>query len=202
MLWQTFRFVEQGWECRAQVFVGDIDGRIDATPFLVNFCLSEDGRYCPGTAGIEPHPNCTQSGEKLAEEYQPLIVLTMSVCFQALAFMNMNTKSVQIVDNPPSRQVRRHAERKGVKQPVTFKTILIRGTQNRVRPHERGDGTRKFAMHIVRGHRIRGTEERPLFGKPWGVGTFWVESHTRGKAEHGTIINTYKVEVPQAEASS
>lgn len=51
----------------------------------------------------------------------------------------------------------------------------------------------KKAMHICRGHFVRYSEERPLFGKH--SGTFWKPAHVRGSAEHGIVDKDYELKL-------
>jgi hypothetical protein len=52
------------------------------------------------------------------------------------------------------------------------------------------------AMHICRGHRATYTAEKPMFGNPKLVGTFWVPAHVKGSAKNGTVIKDYRVKAP------
>jgi hypothetical protein len=46
---------------------------------------------------------------------------------------------------------------------------------------------------MVRAHPITFSADKPAFGKPWGVGTFIVPSHTRGRKEIGEVAKEYEV---------
>src|SRR3990167_3444505 len=55
----------------------------------------------------------------------------------------------------------------------------------------------KKALHIVRGHPVTYTKEKPLFGKY--SGTFWKPAHARGSIEQGAVLKDYKVNAPQSK---
>jgi hypothetical protein len=52
---------------------------------------------------------------------------------------------------------------------------------------------RSMPAHTVHGHYVRYSAERPMLGKPWGVGTFWVPAHTRGSKAVGQADKDYKL---------
>lgn len=77
---------------------------------------------------------------------------------------------------------------------IVFKTICINPFRNK----SEGKALNTVAYelqrsHIVRGHSVTYTADKPLFGKPWGVGTFWVPMHFRGNKKHGEVRKNYKV---------
>lgn len=48
---------------------------------------------------------------------------------------------------------------------------------------------------LVRGHFTTYTPERPLFGKPWGAGTFWIGPHVAGNPDFGLVIKDYHIDL-------
>lgn len=59
---------------------------------------------------------------------------------------------------------------------------------------ELGEMTR---AHLVRGHFATFTEDAPAFGKPWGVGRFWIPPHVRGDETKGVVEKDYVLEKAQ-----
>lgn len=115
---------------------------------------------------------------------------------QALMFLSMHSKCVQIEDVAPSRQIRRCAERTGGYLPVTFKVLVIRGIGSKNHKGSDGETIGNTRWHICRGHRRKYTSDAPLFGKSWGVGTFWTPKHFRGDVKNGVVDKVYEVAVP------
>ena len=56
---------------------------------------------------------------------------------------------------------------------------------------EFGEMTR---AHLVRGHFATFTEDAPAFGKPWGIGRFWIPPHIRGDESKGIVEKEYVLE--------
>jgi hypothetical protein len=105
----------------------------------------------------------------------------------------LHCKNIELSDlPPPSRQIRRLAERKGM-EIVRYKTLVIEPFKKQVRHEARQAGESEIhrALHICRGHFREYSEERPLFGKY--AGRFWVPMHARGSKEHGEVRKDYKV---------
>jgi len=93
------------------------------------------------------------------------LTTSLGFCIVAISFLNMHRNSVRVASNPPSRQQRRHAQRKGTKPPPDFKTILVRGMGKSYGKGNGGKGDGKpYALHIVRGHMLTVTQSAPLFG--------------------------------------
>lgn len=113
-------------------------------------------------------------------------------------FAFTHCKNVSIVEQLPSRQERRQAQKRGY-TPVRYRTVVIDPTKQRStnenplpaasedKPHRR--------IHLARGHFAHYTEDKPLFGKY--TGTFWRPAHVRGSAEVGTVYKDYKVKPPK-----
>lgn len=113
-----------------------------------------------------------------------------------LATLNfLNCKNVETMDNPPSRQVRRHCERTGEPLPVTYKTLIIHPNMRRRREvQESGGFTMERALHIVRGHFKDYRQGRGL-GKNGGHGLWWWSPTVRGTSKERAIVKDYQVAV-------
>ena len=183
-MWATRRS-GSGWEATVISFAGPADIHL-AMPVETQIHLEVDGNgRITSLTVAEPAPSI--GGETQREELEA--ALNMLFCsVTALSFLNMHKKSVTVQTHTPSRQVRHQAQRKGQRVPPAFKTILVRG-MGPSRPHgqKRPSGDNPFSLHIVRGHMIRAMVGKPLFGKPWGVGTFWVPSFMRGDIKNGDL---------------
>lgn len=116
----------------------------------------------------------------------------------------MHVKNVTLEDYDPnkhiSRQVRRARERKGLGPLIEYKILHIKpyGRQPKRPTAGRKTGI-KQAVHTTRGHFKTFTPDRPAFGKPWGVGTFWVGPHVRGNPEFGLVMKDYHIEIDEAD---
>ena len=105
----------------------------------------------------------------------------------------LHCKNVEVVDRPPSRQVRRAAERKG-KKAITYKTLDIELFKAQVRQETQpGENQIARALHICRGHFKTFTDKAPLMGQH--VGTYWWGAHLRGSKANGEVKKDYKVVV-------
>lgn len=113
-----------------------------------------------------------------------------------LATLNfMNCRNVEIVDNPPSRQVRRRCEQKGEPLPVTYKTLVIRpNLRRRKEIQQTGGFAQERALHIVRGHFKDYTKGRGL-GRGGGHGVWWWSPAVRGTSTTRAVVKDYEVEV-------
>lgn len=112
-----------------------------------------------------------------------------------LAVGFMNCKNVLLSKVEPDARLNRLRKKAGLKPFLRYHTINIE-PMKRVLKAEGGietEGLRK-ALHIVRGHFMRYTPERPLFGKH--AGTFWAPSHVRGSLKEGVVVSDYRVNPP------
>lgn len=115
----------------------------------------------------------------------------------------MHVKNVTLEDYDPnehiSRQVRRARERKGRGPLIKYKILYINpyGRQPKKLATGRKTGI-KQAVHTTRGHFKTFTQDKPAFGKPWGVGTFWVGPHIRGNPEFGLVMKDYHIEIDES----
>lgn len=125
----------------------------------------------------------------LSEREMDKMLSWSAVALHAMCFAHC--KNVHIVDQKPSRQMLRAAERTG-KPTITFKTLDIDPVKKVLRD-EGGVETHGLAcaMHICRGHFAHYTEDKPLFGR--FTGTFYRPMHTRGSLKAGVVIKDYNV---------
>jgi hypothetical protein len=77
---------------------------------------------------------------------------------------------------------------------VIYKTLKIPGV---TKQYADAGGTSGVEMraHICRGHFATYTADKPLFGRPDGIGKFWHPAHVRGNAKHGAVVKDYEVSV-------
>jgi len=141
-----------------------------------------------------PIENPTPEQQKVGRE----TILTMAEWFLA-AMSFCHCRNVRIEKVPISRQVRRHAERKG--EPIIEHHHLVIEPMRQVLIkegglHEHGDLAR--AMHICRGHFVHYGEKfgkGKLFGKY--EGQFWLPQHVRGSLDKGVITKDYAICLPK-----
>lgn len=116
-------------------------------------------------------------------------------CIGLTALQFLNCKNVEVLDNPPSRQQRRAAERANQKPPVTYKTLVIHPMSRKRVTVKNPDGSARHgvSLHIVRGH-LRDYRQGAGLGRNHAHGLFWCEPHLRGSEEHGRVEKDYEVE--------
>lgn len=127
----------------------------------------------------------------LDEAVEPSLCSSVLVhCASAFAFAHC--KNVELIDctkehGPDSKFCRR----KRVPS-VVYKTLKIPGMTSH---YVRGDGHSGVEMrsHICRGHFATYTADKPLFGRPDGIGKFWHPAHVRGNARHGAVVKDYEI---------
>jgi len=191
---------EGGWEWRVEMM-----GRDDE---LQDFLLPR-GRGCGTQTARTDQQGNPLPGSLACSDGQSLWTPAL-VGLIAISFLNLHPNSVQIVANPPSRQLRRHAQRQGTVPPPTFKMILIRGMKPRGSANGPSSSAGGYSLHLVKGYMMTVLPTKPLFGcalclsgeghKPdrrrSHVGTFWIEGHTRGDISQGDTTKTpFKVKV-------
>ena len=182
-MWTT-RKEASGWTARAISYASPSENSL-AIPmhFAINLEIDETGKIV--RCVIAEYPSRPEVPLQDEENFSKRMIFT---CIAALGFLNMHKNSVTVQTNSPSRQVTRQAQRNGQRVPPTYKTILVRGIQqSRARGPKGPNVESTMSLHIVRGHMVRTTAAKPLFGKPWGVGTFWVPSHTKGDIRNGDL---------------
>lgn len=108
------------------------------------------------------------------------------MCLGLLNCKNVKTKMVE----PTSKQ-RKKLKRTG-SPVIRMHTLIIHPFGKR---YGSGSGTEaKLPWHMCRGHFKTFTEEKPLLGKPWGVGTWWWNPTVRGSKQRGQVHKDYLVE--------
>ena len=129
-----------------------------------------------------------------AEQFEAAVGRHGAIALAAVQFMNC--KNVEVLDNPPSRQQRRAAERERKPVPATYKTLLIHplGKPRRVIRHGAGEVVAGVSLHICRGH-FKDFREGPGLGKAHVHGVWWWSPMVRGTSERGTVVKDYAIEV-------
>jgi len=112
-----------------------------------------------------------------------------------LAISFMHCKNVNVTEEAPSRNARRHWDRLGHAPLIHYRVLDIEPMRHTLRTEGRADevGLRK-ALHICRGHFATYSEARPLFGHL--AGTFWKPAHVRGSLSSGAVVKDYSVPAP------
>jgi len=128
------------------------------------------------------------------EEFESSICRHGSIALAAVQFMNC--KNVEVLDNPPSRQQRRAAERERKPVPATYKTLLIHplGKPRRVVRQGAGEVVAGVSLHICRGH-FKDFRVGPGLGRAHVHGVWWWSPMVRGTSERGTVVKDYAIEV-------
>lgn len=141
-----------------------------------------------------------ESGAKtwFEEEAKEIIYLSK------IAIKLMHVKNVTLEEYDPnehiSRQVRRARERKGLGPLIKYKILHIKPYGRQPRKPASGNKTGvKQAVHTTRGHFKTFTADKPAFGKPWGVGTFWVGPFVSGNPEFGLVLKDYHIEINESD---
>lgn len=128
-----------------------------------------------------------------AEEFEAQTARHGSIALAAVQFMNC--RNVEILDNPPTRQQRRAAEREGRKPDVTYKTLVIHPMGQKRRVVRQADGTAALgvSLHIVRGHFKNYTGGSGL-GRAHVHGVYWWSPQVRGSSDAGRVEKDYEVQ--------
>lgn len=121
-------------------------------------------------------------------------VVAAEAVIVAMASVNfMNCRNVEIVDNPPTRQQRRHAERMRERPPVTYKTLVIHPIGKRRLRTSAVAGDDSVSLHICRGH-FKDYRKGEGLGRWHRHGLWWWSAQVRGTAEHGRVVKDYSVD--------
>lgn len=127
---------------------------------------------------------------ELSKEQNSLIANLILALF-TLAFLNC--RNVVLVDCDPNREASSEYQRNFGKPLTKFKTIALKPIGKRYESTDPKEYQGLMPEHLRMGGWMHFTEERPAFGKPWGVGTFWRPPTVVGEAKNGTVIKDYKV---------
>jgi hypothetical protein len=144
---------------------------------------------------IEPDEllNLVNTQEKGAEwatnEFSKAFGRHGAICLATIQFMNC--RNVEIINNKPTRQQIRNAERQGKRPPVTYKTLRILPFRKVAKPTGTHSGT-EMSLHICRGH-FKNFKAGPGLGKFHAHGLWWWHPQVRGKEEQGRVIKDYEV---------
>lgn len=112
----------------------------------------------------------------------------------AISLMHCKNVVIKDVEHPPKLQ--RARQKRGKSPLVNYKVLDIKPFHEMVRRKTgRSDTGPGKAIHIMRGHFKTYTPEKPLMGRH--VGTYFWESHVRGKKERGVVVKDYSVEAPE-----
>jgi len=118
----------------------------------------------------------------------------------AFAILLMSCKNITYEDYDPmkhiSRQQLRDRERKGKRPFLKYQILHIKPFKARtIERRPESESKRHVAAHRTRGHFKTFTPEHPAFGKPWGVGTFYVFDFVSGDLNLGLNVNDYHIEL-------
>lgn len=121
---------------------------------------------------------------------EAIVTEVLVIVLATLQFMNC--KNVEVVDNAPTRQQRRAAERRGKKPPVTYKTLVIHPIGKRRAHREAAQSGAEYALHICRGH-FKDFRSGPGLGKWHRHGLWWWSPQVRGRETEGRTVKDYEV---------
>ncbi len=141
-------------------------------------------------SSIEETDAITQAGVKL-EDLQNSFSKHGAIALATLQFLNC--RNVEVMDNQPTRQQRRAAERQGERPPVTYKTLVIHPLGRRSGVNLGGTHA-EAALHICRGH-FKDYRGGQGLGRWHRHGLWWWSPQVRGSAECGRVEKDYDVEV-------
>lgn len=162
----------------------------------VVFLVKTNGEYASHYASIMPDMDELLSSQAQKDEllYSQLNFAVIPI---SMAIGFLNCPSVRVITNKLSRPQRRLAEREGDKPLLEFHTLDIEPFRKvlRFEGHSGLQGNKK-ALHACRGYFRVYTEERPLFGVPGLIGTYWTPPTIKGTAERGEIDKSYRIILP------
>jgi hypothetical protein len=201
------------WFCAMMLWVpvlAEPGGRMNGGRPLSSLILplGEDGRPMKTTndstpiilQGISLPPSHEIDTEEGQQAYMEAVKETTLGLVQPLllgvSFMHM--KDVVLYDLWRSPKERKAVRRVTGDGPEYFRTVVIDPDMDvEVRSKQgRGIGAAR-AMHLVRGHFVTYTEERPM-GRNKIVGTFWRGAHFRGDRARGLVKKDYEVNPPKS----
>lgn len=106
----------------------------------------------------------------------------------------LGVRNIQAPEEPESRQLRRHRERRGEPR-FSFRVLRLDPRLASLPGRDPGESGLERALHLVRGH-FADHRELGLFGRSEFRGMFWRPAHLRGSAEAGRIRKDYSLERP------
>lgn len=143
---------------------------------------------------FDENGNCSGINASNDEDGINAALAEMAVSKALIGLSFAHCKNVELVDctkehGPDEKFCRRQ------KVPsVIYKTLKIPGITKRYADGGGHSGA-EMRSHICRGHFATYTADKPLFGRPDGVGKFWHPAHVRGNAKHGAVVKDYEVVV-------
>ena len=114
-----------------------------------------------------------------------------------LAVAWMNCRNLNLVEVQPSERLARKRKRRNAFVGLSYNRIEI-AAQHR-KHWEQSSGVSHTQWHSVRGHLATYNNDKPMFGIPGRVGTFWRPAHARGDKALGKINHEYYVTAEVAE---
>jgi hypothetical protein len=169
---------------------------------LFGFAMDERGHFIRMGEGFfvvaNAHANTINPTTEQQWATQHLIINTAWQVAYFNSMLHVRNVIAQRHEIPERLNAARRKRERGVLH--DFHTLHI-VTPAQARAHARGERVdfAQMRAHTVRGFYRTYTEERPMLGKPWGHGTFWVPAFTRGNKELGTAAKEYRVS-PRKEA--
>jgi hypothetical protein len=126
------------------------------------------------------------------------------VNFLAFTLQLLSCKNITYEDYDPNkhimRQRRRQRERQGFRPFLKYQILHIKPLKARkIKRRSDTDPQRHVAAHRVRGHFKEFSAEHPAFGKPWGVGRFFVADFWSGDINLGLNLSDYHIEIEAEE---
>lgn len=159
---------------------------------LVTTCWTVNGE-----GGIHGDPNIYVmgkapdiSGSMGRDEFNHLSYILTHTILEALLILNC--KNVNLESHPVKPRIERIGNKNVAKSEYGWKhhTLVVHPTSSKGEPVDLG-GTKELPLHMVRGHFVTYTKERPLFGRV--VGTFYRTPHFRGDASKGVVTKDYRI---------
>ena len=109
----------------------------------------------------------------------------------------MNCKNIEYQEYSPVSKAER-TRKSADPTRLSYKILHINPmTRHKVTKASQSRSDAHVPAHTVRGHFINGTTEKPLFGKPWGVGRFWVGPFVCGNPKYGLVIKDYHIDLSE-----
>jgi hypothetical protein len=158
------------------VFVLDGQGRV----------LREPRPYIQG--GPIDDPSVLPPQDEISRTNQLAFVPALTISF-------LHCKNVKLIPDSPEPKLAKAYQKRHGRPLVRFHTLEIEPMKQTLRREGRSAQTGlRRALHICRGHFADYTEGRGLFGKHHG--TYWIDSHVRGRVTEGVVVKDYSVDRP------
>jgi hypothetical protein len=118
----------------------------------------------------------------------------------------LNSKNVELIDNPPPPALSRAHQKKTGEPLVTYKTIKVnpvRTVKHLSDPDAQqvpnNSQSMPLPLHITRGHFKDFRDSKGLFGNPALKGFYWWDQYVRGSIENGVTVKDYEVQAPKTK---